>query len=510
MNVGASFVNRERELEQVGISVDTLQNEQAFLPKSVVEFYGVQGIGKTALLQQIKIMCDTRNLFCIMTDSTQFRPDTLNAVESTLAKNEPVVVILDALDASSPEQLAEIEATLKGFVNDAKVLVVLASRNIQRFDNTHTIARKLTPSLLKPLEREDCFSYLNRRDEALTPEVQASIFEWTRGYPLAMSVMTDTILNDGLDPTKRSDQGKLISVLIQEVIEKKLLASVTAPSELLRLQTLLALLSIPRRFNLILMQDLIEYAAGQYRLESSLAYITLPPMINQVTNVLNWSMERAGYCIDMAVRNLFLLQYRIEQPQRYAEINRFLAAKNKDFAQQVTGSDHIRYLREFFYHLAYSEEKSNVQLILAESIEQLALEQPQSESVSLQSLSNFLQFYEEFPQDDELKEALGQQITNFALSLMRKTFLKFCWRLPSAKRGEYLRDFFSHTAHKEKTENFALIFEDGMRQIMQEETAGDAIKLFNELMDSEEIKTLLGENFSEVESHILAELIEED
>src|SRR5207245_3704461 len=85
------------------------------------------------------------------------------------------------------------------------------------------------------------------------------------------------------------------------------------------------------------------------------AYMTLPTDINKITSVLNFSLEHTGYDIAAPIRNLFLLYHRIEQPAVYAEIHTFLAEKNEAFAARVTGSDHIRYIREFFYHRAHAE-----------------------------------------------------------------------------------------------------------------------------------------------------------
>ncbi|HYT42480.1 MAG TPA: hypothetical protein VEP90_09045, partial [Methylomirabilota bacterium] len=291
------------------------------------------------------------------------------------------------------------------------------------------------------------------------------IFDWTRGYPLAMTVITNAILNKQLDFSTEQNQRRLIEILMQEVIKKNLLADVTTHEDQNRLQTLLALFSIPRRFNLILMQDLIKKFAPQYQLESSLAYLTLPSDINKVTSVLNWSMERAGYCIEAPIRNLFLLQYRVEQPHQYVEIHIFLAEKNLSFAGEVTGSDRSRYMREFFYHLAYGENEALVRENLTQQIERLTQLQAQERNNLLPSLESFLQFYEEFQQDVELKEALGQQNASFASSLIYRNLIEIYRQLPEKERGNWLRAFFSLVAHQSESEDFALIFIEGMRQI---------------------------------------------
>lgn len=63
------FVNREKELRQIGEAIEILQDEQRLLRTPIIEFSGVQGIGKTTLLQQIKLICDKKSLLCIMNNA---------------------------------------------------------------------------------------------------------------------------------------------------------------------------------------------------------------------------------------------------------------------------------------------------------------------------------------------------------------------------------------------------------------------------------------------------------
>lgn len=501
----SKFVNREKELKLIEDAFKALHDDQRLLPTPIIDFYGVDGIGKTMLLQQVEETCHRNQVLCEHRDVRKITAQYLTeSVQKLLEENKPVVVILDSFDATSGKDLGEFEISLRDLVfQSSKVYVVLASKNMQKFDNTRSVAQKLTTFQLKPLSREYCLEYLDTTAKKIAPSIRETIYEWTCGYPLAMKVMTDAILNDEeLDTTKPQDQITLINILMQEVIEKKLLASVTSPKEMVRLQTLLALLSIPRRFNLILIQYLVDRFAPEYKLASSLAYIALPPSIYEITSALSWNLERAGYCIDAPVRNLFLLQWKIKQPERYVAIHKFLAEKNESFAQQVNGSDYIRYLREVFYHLAHSESEAHLREILTQRVEQLVRVQVQDGTISLQSLDDFLQFYEEFQQDDELREALKPENTSFVLSLMRRIFIKIYRFLPAGTRGHYLRKFFSQTAYLAKTEDFALIFEDGIRQIIKQESLGDAIKLYQELKQDEELKDLLGENFDKVQKRI--------
>lgn len=503
------FVNREKELRQINEAVETLQDKQRLLRTPLIEFSGVQGIGKTTLLQQVKAICDSKSLSCIMENAERWTPDDFHHIELLLGES-PVAIILDSLDAIDSEKFQTIETTLSSLIENNRLFVVLGSRNVQTFDRTRSLARKLTIYPLEPLKHESCLSYLNNFAQAIPSETRNIILDWARGYPLAMKIMTDTILELRLDLTKEQDRKELLSILMREVIEKKLLATAPSDIERTRLQKLLALFSIPRRFNLTLSQDLIDRFAPQYKLGSSLAYITLPRAINEVTSVLYWSMARAGYCIDAPVRNLFLLYYRIEQSQEYLEVHKFLAEKNEGFVWEVSGSDRIRYLRDFFYHLACSKENAedaSVRESLEKQIGQLVRVQIQDEHNLLSSLESFLEFYEEFRQDQELQDALGQRNAAFALSQVYRNFIEIYRQLPENTRGNWLKQFFSLVARQSTNNDIDLIFEEGMRQIIKQVARDDAIKLYDELFKDANLKNLLGEQFEAVRTRIDNDLL---
>ncbi len=97
MEVSSSiFVNREEELQRVSEAVVTLQDRQRLLRTPIIEFSGVGGIGKTALLRQIKAICDDHGVFCVMKDAQYITSNDFNDIE-LLASDAPVAIILDAL-----------------------------------------------------------------------------------------------------------------------------------------------------------------------------------------------------------------------------------------------------------------------------------------------------------------------------------------------------------------------------------------------------------------------------
>src|SRR5256885_13811171 len=122
------FVNREKELQQIEESVEILQDEQRLVKTPIFEFSGLQGIGKTTLLQQIKDLCDRRGLSCIVKNAEHITDHDFKQVE-LLLKTQPTAMILDSLDSASSEQFQTIGTKLSDLIENTRLFVVLASRN---------------------------------------------------------------------------------------------------------------------------------------------------------------------------------------------------------------------------------------------------------------------------------------------------------------------------------------------------------------------------------------------
>jgi hypothetical protein len=415
------FVNRKNELKLIYASFDALLDKKRLLRTPIIEIQGVGGIGKTSLLRQIERRCYDTNLPHIWVDMGQslssFADEIVMQVKKYTQKDEdyvkhspvhaakilleqgPVVMLFDSVDTASIEQLNMIETLLRDLIDDERLFVVLASKKALSFQQERSVARKLKTLFLKPLDQENCRSYLEHLGSPIEPEVRDLIFQWTRGYPLAMHVMAQAI-SQGVDPRTEQGQKDVLSLLTNQVINQEVLAKVK-PEERAYYQAALQLFAVPRRFNLVIMQDLIETFAPNMKRESSLAYFSLPKAINEATDVLNWSMPRAGFSVDEPIRTIFLLLLKIEQPERYFGIHDFLAQTNLDLAKKVPGSDRVRYIRECLYHTAGNSGSDRFSELLAQAM-QIILDEPPG---------TFLQFSEEFSQDEELKEALGSHLT---------------------------------------------------------------------------------------------------
>ncbi len=416
------FVDRDRELQLIDASFHTLLDKNRLLRNPILEFYGVSGIGKTLLLEQIRKRSRDKKLPSIWVNLTgkagafqhqivdqandylqksglQREQSAIGAIK-VLLKQGPVVLLLDVVEEISDDQVEEIEVLLRDLIDDEKLFVVLASKTMIGFEKERSVSRKLQWHHLQAFDRTNCEKYLDEwtqeiNEPEIDPELRSIVFHWTRGYPLAMNVMVEAI-KDGHDPRTEEGKRQIVELLKERVINQEILKGIAGDRKTTYF-TLLRLLSVPRRSNTMLMEELITYFAPQYKRGSSLAYFSLPTELHETTHVFSWNLERFGFAVETPVRNLFLLLYEQAQPQEYFAAHTFLANFNHQLAQNVTGQDSVRYEREYLYHLANNPSLEHQQQKVMAAVASMLKESPE-----------FLQpFFEEFAQDQELKEELG-------------------------------------------------------------------------------------------------------
>jgi hypothetical protein len=310
-------------------------------------------------------------------------------------------MLFDTIDEASSEQVLEIEVLLRDLIDDEKLFVVLAGKTMVDLKNERSVARKLKWHHLEALDRDSCEEYLDKLEQRQdTPEklidsdVRKLIFTWTRGYPLAMNIMIDAI-NAGQDPRTETGKQQILETLKERIIDQEILKEAEGEWKEVCF-TALRLFSVPRRSNTVIMEELIKKFAPNLQRETSLAYFSLPKELHETSHIFSWNLERFGFAVETPVRYLFLLLYSQAQPQEYFEVHNFLAQLNNQMANEAKGQDRVRYMREYLYHLASNPTMVDQSQRIMEAVEAMLKEQP-----------TILQpFFEEFAQDQELKEAL--------------------------------------------------------------------------------------------------------
>jgi len=169
-----TFVNRQAEMILINDAFKALQNYEndSLLRTPIIDFVGVEGIGKTAVLAYIEEQCKKQQIRYILIDASQnashFSHEIVRQVTEryhirlhlsdehedlfqqslratrALLEQGTAVMILDSVDNTNDELLERIAVTLRDFINDKKLFVVLASKRGLLFNFERSISRKLT------------------------------------------------------------------------------------------------------------------------------------------------------------------------------------------------------------------------------------------------------------------------------------------------------------------------------------------------------------------------------
>ncbi len=509
------LVNREAEKGLIKEAFKALANyTEDLLPTPILDFYGIEGIGKTSMLDYVEKECQERSVPYIRIDGSKDAVHFLYEVISQLKKYNirtmpegddkhlleqsaegtkvlleqgVAVMLLDAVDPANKELLERIAAVLREVIEENKLFVVLTSRRNLLFDTERSVARKFTSFQLKPFDQKNSETYLKSIGVQIEPEIRNYIFDWTKGYPLAMQVMARAITDEQLDPRNPEHQKELLKHIVEKVIDGRVLARVR-PDFFPECRSALTLFAIPRRFNLFIMKALIEEFNGNLKQLSGVAYMNIPRMINQTTDVLNWNIVRAGFSVSDPVRALFFLKSKIEDPERHLKIHSFLARLNKQTADEVQGLDRMRYLREYLYHSAHTETAQSLAPILEQTTRDIITESPEASA----------EFYEEFKLDEELNEILGEQkkIVLSQIYRYRAEASRQSARESSGREHiQHIQDFFTNVVEDPQIADLRTMLQQHIENVLTEEPVQNVPALTNALLNDSGFKESLGKHF---------------
>src|SRR5579864_6909130 len=180
-NSPKNLINRTDEMMLSKASIDALLGNKFILSTPILNFFGIDGIGKTRILQEIENICIKNDLPCIKLDENQTqlagiqnvskisrailqqtnkyrqksqkRPpvrkgdphgQTVEAIKALL-ENKPLVILLDAIDTANEALVNWIKMTLRDLIENDNLFVVLTSKQRIVFEKDWFMARKLTP-----------------------------------------------------------------------------------------------------------------------------------------------------------------------------------------------------------------------------------------------------------------------------------------------------------------------------------------------------------------------------
>jgi hypothetical protein len=366
------LINREKERKLITDAITALTSDDQLVETPIVNFFGLPGIGKSRLLDEIISVYDPQALRWLKLDANEdipvFSANVLQrigrylpgaeppaslqaslALLETVLRVSPLVLLVDNIESTDEQQVSLLESILEKLILYNNIFIVLASQGELSFHRQRKIQRKLTPCALSLLDQAFSQQYFLAHLPEATEVQHAQFFTWTQGHPLAMEELLQA-LNEHNRLADEWVYPQMLQRLLDALVIRHLRERV--PEEQEWFETMLRLLAVPRRFNVIFIRLLVErFAPESYRLSSSVEYVKLPQKIGQVTGVLQWKRELAGFALEEPVRTLLLFELKEQFAERYHALNLFLAELNWQYARETEHiGDRVQYEKEFVYH----------------------------------------------------------------------------------------------------------------------------------------------------------------
>ncbi|MBC8102302.1 MAG: ATP-binding protein [Cytophagales bacterium] len=342
------MVGRSAEL---ALFQEALQSAPEAMPFSVLSVFGPGGVGKSTLLRAYADLCRSAGVPCHLVNGrdVESSPDRfLKALGGSLGLETGTNVIA-ALAGAEGRQVILLDTfealeSLEGWLRDAflpqlsgETLVVVAGRNplstAWRGDEAwQPYLRSLSLRNLSPQE-----SRLLLDDRAIPAEHQEAILEFTHGYPLALSLMSDllaqraTAASGGVLPAgpmgEMGPSPDIVQALLERFVDKTPTPLHRAALEvcaLLRVTTepvLARLLDAPD------VRDLFDWLRGLSFIEP----------------------DQPGISPHGVARDTLMADLRWRSPDRYADLHRRARAYYQERLAQTTGGEQQRILWDYIF-----------------------------------------------------------------------------------------------------------------------------------------------------------------
>ncbi len=452
------IVNRAEQLNEVRSRLNTIRLGRKVFD-SVLEWYGIPGIGKTTLGEMIADLCVEMKVPFSRVDfdseknsrAQQYVEDAIMILEDLfvglgveeaktfrealeryhqtepgsfihqdrqrrvveafreylerLMEQGPVVLLFDTTDQAPAEVTTWLEEQLiSPLALTGKCLIIWTGRYPQRWKRFE-VRRRVVSQKLEPLPEKSTI-------EQVGP-VGSRVYRLTRGHPMGNEEVARAIEEYQTRGQEAPDH-ELINRLIDRVIDQYVMKGIDPD-----LNAALRVLAVVRQFDVIFLQRLLSKFVPEFKeLREPLFLEVLSRLAG--TYLVGWDRERKGYAIDLTLRRILALHLQCTQQERYLAANREAAELYADWIERVPENRSI-YVVERLYH------KTCIALTEGKSAKEVA--------ISLQEeLGNYLQRYyrdgdralaqkateqlrQELQGDDELQEVLGEAFDSLPRSI---------------------------------------------------------------------------------------------
>ncbi len=452
------IVNREDELRAIDDTLYRLTTPDRLLPKQILEFNGIGGIGKSALLQKFSQACKAKaNLRHAFIDFAEFleekridinkvvvrivqqidiRNDLFNQIvdnasnqsnphESTPKlieylefilksplRETPLVLIFDSVDEVDEKVQDWLVDLVEQTIDAGKILFALASKISLGLLEKPSLEKKIYSFYLKEFDQESTlrqlqnFSHFDKSENLQT--WTKAVFRMTHGHPLANVVVVSEAHKRQYHPQHiNSKQYEFARLIDQRVVIEKVFHGY-GTKQIDDFRERLTPLSIPRRFNLVSMGKLIEKFSPQYALKSSWHYSNYIRELQAETSFVRYSGKKSAYTVDPILRSVFLLTLKNEDPKKFNAIHEFLIELYINSITDAKGTDKTKFFLEKIYHQSCLDRPVNDLLLEFQEFAKI-VGYKMSEDKRRDARQ---QFIEEFKLDSDLNELFDEMTKN--------------------------------------------------------------------------------------------------
>lgn len=352
------IVGRDEQKTEMTRAVEELSH-RADPPTKVtsLEYVGPRGVGKTALLHQLEYICVEQDVpYVPYGEQALLDERAVKELDDRLAGG-PLVLPVEFTELS-PDEATKAEAGLATLFEShgpTKLFVVATSTSRREFAEP-SLVQNVKPRYLGPLsptEAEDLIA----RYTPIPEELRQTLYGWVGGHALALKTMADILITENLNPAVPADRPRLVARVTQRVVDEAILSHTSTPEARNEARAMLGLLSIPCRFDLMLLQELVEKFMPHFTRQDPLDYMGVPQILRQAApGSVQFNNAKRGLVINESIRSVLSLGYRLGPKTTYRQTHQFLADRNAEMAAELkrvpgaSSDDSLIYLREAWYH----------------------------------------------------------------------------------------------------------------------------------------------------------------
>jgi len=357
----------------------------------ILNFYGIPGVGKTALLAQTETAYEHDNRLILIGFSvedlgqelqrakvrflkcfTAYAADlahelhptleglgeasdeptingALQALASSLSRQaKPLLLVLDAWEYVPEALFAWVERSLLlPLMRDTRMICVLGSQAPLRW-RQFEVRRRVQAEQLQSLDIAGTARQLGQ-----PLDVGEAAYAITFGHPLANETIFEEMERSGasgreLRQMLKSRRAELADQIVQ-VLYKRVVGGVSP-----ELEQIFHVISLFREFDIHTLRTVLPefYESFKNRSDSALL-LSIKQLLD--TRLVRWSDESRAYQLDQTMRRIFTRALALHDPEHYERICDTATRYYEQLIREVPGNRNV-YVVEYFFHSLYKGE----------------------------------------------------------------------------------------------------------------------------------------------------------